>query len=58
MAGDEDSLNKVTDDVAKLAEEQRRSAEEAAKMQDEALERASHSTRTEVPEMSQAVGGQ
>ena len=34
MAGDEDSLNKVTDDVAKLAEEQRRSAEEAAKMQE------------------------
>ena len=31
---------------------------EAAKVQDEALERAAHSTRTEIPEMSQALGGQ
>ena len=32
--------------------------EEEAKMQDEALEQAAHSTRTEIPEMPQALGGQ
>ena len=30
----------------------------AAKIQDAALERAAHSTRTEIPDMSQAMGGQ
>ena len=32
--------------------------EEQAKMQDEALERAAHSTRSEITEMPQALGGQ
>ena len=32
--------------------------EEQAKMQDEALERAAHSTRNEITEMPQALGGQ
>ena len=32
--------------------------EEEAKMQDEALEQAAHSTRMEIPEMPQALGGQ
>lgn len=36
----------------------REEEEEEAKMQDEALEQAAHSTRTEIPEMPQALGGQ
>ena len=39
-------------------EEEEEEDDEAAKIQDEALEQTAQSTRSEIPEMSQALGGQ
>ena len=68
-AGDEDPLRPTLPEQtpansaetgpgeAAAGREERQEEEEASNMQDEALERASHSTRSEIP-APQALGGQ